>query len=300
MNDERSKDIIPAGGREIDHARFAPPDAAPPAPPPAEAMPQITIVRSGNRGCGILALGVTGCLLMVAAGVLVLLLTGAVTVGGLINSFQLGPLLNTLSSAASGPAQAVVDPARTILNGIQPLGQLVSVSAQLAAADVRVSVAQGALNACGFSANHVAEGAIEAGIDLTGVSEDDIRFDAATDTYTIRVPYPTLTSCRIDDIRQYERSFTTCNVDWDEARRLAGTAALGSFRDEALEGGILERAASDARLVLGNFVQVVSGANVRVEFEPPPAEAALPASCVPQAPAGWLQDPASGVWSRPG
>lgn len=299
MGEPRRNDIIPGSAHTLDNARFAPPDAAPAAPPPAEPLPQITIVRAGNRGCGILALGVTGCLLMVAAGILVLLLTGAVTVGGLINSFQLGPLLNTLS-AASGPAQAVVDPARTILNGIQPLGQLVSVSAQLASADVRVSVAQGALNACGFSASHVAEGAIEAGIDLTGVSEDDIRFDAATDTYTITVPYPTLTSCRIDDIRQYERSFTTCNVDWDEARRLAGVAALGSFRDEALEGGILERAASDARLVLGNFVQVVSGANVRVEFAPPPAEAALPASCVPQAPPGWLQDPASGTWTRTG
>jgi hypothetical protein len=110
------------------------------------------------------------------------------------------------------PPTAKVFSTQTIVNGIQPMGQLVSVSAQLAKADIYVGVKQGALNACGFSANHVAQGTVEAGIDLAQISDGDIVFDEKSNTFTITLPAPQLTSCRIDFIRQYQRSTTTCRL----------------------------------------------------------------------------------------
>lgn len=274
-------------------------DRAPYAPPPGQPVPNITYIRQSNGGCKYIGFGMMGCLFLVGVSVAVLLVTGSVSLNGLINSFQLGNILGSLANA-SVPAQASVQNSQTILVGIQPLGQLVSVSAQLAQAELRVGVTGGALNACGFSTNHVAQGTISAGVDLSRVTADDITFDAASNTYTIRLPYPELTSCSLDYIRQYERSFTSCNVDWDEARQIASVTALNNFRQQSLEGGILERAAGDAQLVLGNFVQMVSNANVVIAFDDPPAEPAIPPSCNPQAPPGWIQDAATGQWTKIG
>jgi hypothetical protein len=137
---------------------------------------------------------------------------------------------------------ANVIPSRTIVESIQPLGQLVTLNTQLAKADIFVGVQQGALNTCGFAANHVAQGSIAAGIDLTAFEESHVTYDDATNTYTLHLPSPHLTGCHIDYIRQYDRSTTACNVDWDEARLLASYVGLIEFRDDALEGGILDSA----------------------------------------------------------
>jgi hypothetical protein len=241
-----------------------------------------------------------GCLWGVggAIGCLVLLLIIPVTLVALgVTSFS--GLLGSLGGAlgAPQPPQASVISTQTIVQGIQPMGQLVSVSAQLAKADVQVNINQGTLNACGFGANHVVQGAVEAGIDLTRISEDSIQYDEARDTYVLIVPAPQLTSCRVDYIRQYSRSFTTCSVDWDEARVLANYMALVSFRDDAVEGGILNRAEMETRLVLGNFIRLLTGHPVEIVFQQP-EEAVLPASCQPEAPQGWTYNPDSGLWTK--
>ena len=105
---------------------------------------------------------------------------------------------------------------------------------------MRVNISQGTLNACGYGASHVVQGTIEAGIDLTKIGANDLRYDAARQTYVLTVPPPELTSCRVDYIRQYDQSFTECTVDWDEARLLANYMALTQFRDEAIEGGVAD------------------------------------------------------------
>jgi hypothetical protein len=168
-------------------------DIDPTSPPHSE--PEIPITpyegdRPTRSGCFWGVAGAGGCLLLMAIIVGALILLGVTSVNSVIGS--IGSLFGVGSSAP--PARAEVITTRTIVQGIQPLGQLVSVSAQLAKADIYVGVGQGALNACGFSANHVAEGAVEAGIELTGIGETDVVFDPVRQVYIVTVPSPQLTS----------------------------------------------------------------------------------------------------------
>ncbi len=237
------------------------------------------------------ALGCVGILLLIPT---VLIVVGTTSMGGLISS--VGGLFGL---GAPQPATANIISTQTIVQGIQPLGQLVSISSQLAKADVAVSVGQGALNACGYSASHVVQGTIEAGIDLTQIQEADFAYDEDNDRYVLILPAPQLTSCRIDYIRQYDRSSTVCAVDWDEARLLANYISLNNFRDEAVEGGILSRAEQEARLVIGNFIRLVTNKTVEVIFRPAPeGETVAPSSCNPTTPAGWSYNPANGNWEK--
>jgi hypothetical protein len=243
-----------------------------------------------RSGCLWGAAGAVGCLLLLLVVPVTLVALGVTSFGGILTS--IGGIFG-----AGQPTTANVISTQTIVQGIQPLGQLVSVSAQLAKADVMVKVYQGSFNACGYSANHVVQGAVEAGIDLTQIDEDALRYDAARETYVLFVPAPQLTSCRVDYIRQYDRSFTTCSIDWDEARLLANYSALNSFRDDAIEGGLIDRAETETRVVLGNFVRMLTGHEVEIVFQAPIASV-IPPSCLPAMPEGWSNDPVSNVWMK--
>lgn len=263
--------------------------------------------RAGCRGCLWGLAGIGGCLLIGGLALLVLILTGVTTVGGVLGG------IGGLFGLQAAPPRANVVSTRTLVSAIQPLGQLVSVSSEMSISDVRVGVQQGIGNACGVSASHAVTGGVEAGIDLTGVTEADIEYDEATNTYTITVPEPHLTSCRVDTLQQYGRSFTTCATNWDELTQLARYTALMQFRNDTLEGGILTRAETEARTVLTNFLGLVTGGNIVIQFRPPIApaaeatsDAALPstpasphaASCEPAVPPGWRFDPAQGGWTK--
>ncbi len=261
-------------------------------PPDTSSPPPTPVRTSGNRGCLWILGGIFACVVLTLLIPAVLVLLGVTSVGAL-----LGGVGGALGAYTAPPSVASVISTQTIVQGIQPLGQLISVSAQLAQADIAVSVGQGALNACGHQARHVAQGTIEAGIDLTQITENSLGYNAATDTYTLILPAPQLTSCRVDYIRQYDRSFTTCDVDWDEARLLASYTSLIDFRDDAVEGGILTRAEQEARLVLSNFIQIVSGRRVEILFNPTDANM-IPASCEPNTPTGWVYVPENRHWSR--
>lgn len=265
-----------------------------PAPPPTEitAVPpsQAQRVNGWRGGCAGWVLGCVLALVVVPIlAIVVALVMGLTTVNGLVQGIQ-----NIFSPA---PPVARITTTQTIINSVQPLGQLVSISAQLAKAEIGVSITQGALNSCNFSATHVAQGTIEAGVDLTRVSEDAIEYDSSTNTYTIALPSPQLTSCRIDFIRQYNRSFTACAVDWDEARVLANYIALNDFRDDAIEGGILNRAQQEVRVIVTNFVQALTGDNVEVVFPEEPQDIPYPSSCTPEVPEGWSQNQ-TGEWIK--
>ena len=266
-----------------------------PPPPPLtgtvmtnEAIYDDDPPRRGCSGCAWGVGGALGCLFLLILPIVVLLLLGTITVNGLFSGIQ-----NVFTPK---PAVATVFSTQTIVTGIQPMGQLVSVSSQLAKADIAIGIQQGALNACGFSANHVAQGSVEAGIDLTKIGATDVQYDATNNTYTVLLPAAELTSCRIDFIRQYERSLTACPVDWDEARLLANYEALNGFKTDAVEGGILKRAESEARTVIGNFVTALTGAKVQIVFKTVDGPAVLPSSCVPQVPLGWTYDATKQAW----
>jgi hypothetical protein len=200
-----------------------------------------------------------------------------------------------VASLDTRPIASISD-TQSIVTGIKPLGQLVSISVQLAKADIEVNVRQGLGNACGFSANHVAQGTIEAGIDLTLLDEKNIRYDETTDTYTLSLATPQLTSCRVDFIRQYDRSTTACSVDWDEARMLANYDAIIDFREDAIASGILTRAEQEANVVLTQFIQLLTQSKVVIEFNQ--GGYIIPPSCQPSTPPSWEYDMNNGQWEK--
>ncbi len=232
---------------------------------------------------------VTGCLIATVVIVVALVIIGLPVIGRFITS--IGGI-----GAVPSPSASVLS-SQTIVEGIQPLGQLVSLSVQLAAINVKVNVSQGVLNMCAYSVNHAVQGTIEAGIDLTKIDTNALHYDAARETYVLTVPPAELTSCRIDDIQQYNWSVSACNPDFDTARLLANYTALKQFRDETIEGGILARAERETRLVLGNFVRLLTGHPVEIVFQQSEATE-MPSSCKPSPPEGWTQDTTTGLWSR--
>ncbi|MEO8392954.1 MAG: DUF4230 domain-containing protein [Chloroflexota bacterium] len=247
-------------------------------------------IKPRRSGCLWGIAGSIGCLVLLLIIPITLVLLGVTSTSGIIGS--IADLLNV-----GKPASAAVVSTQTIVQGIQPLGELVSVSVQLAKADVKVSVSTGVLGAGSYSANHVVQGAVEAGVDLTQIGANNLGYDATKDSYTLIVPEPQLTSCRIDYIRQYDWSATLLNVDWDEARLMANYMALVDFREDAIKGGILERAQAETQLVLGNFVRAVSGHPVDIVFQKPETPV-TPPSCEPDPPAGWVFFPDTNVWNK--
>jgi hypothetical protein len=200
-----------------------------------------------------------------------------------------------------GPATGNVTSSQTIVNRIQPLGRLVSTSAQVARADIEVQIQQGAMGVCNHRANHVASATIEAGIDLLAIEPQAVTYDAETDTYTLYIPQPTVTGCSMDFIDQYDRQVNgpTCSVDWDDARQIAQYEALVAFRDEAVEGGLLVTAERDAQAALTSFITALTGSNVAVVFtENDGVETSPLAACDPEPPRDWQQDSLNGEWTR--
>ncbi len=176
-------------------------------------------------------------------------------------------------------------------------GMLVTAS-QDGDADVKVGVQAGLLNLCGASVNHIVEGTIEAGVDISQVQADDIFHDPLNDRWVLNLGAAGLHSCRIDYIRQQGHSITACHQDWDAYRLLAEAAAIEEIRDEALAGGLLAGAEQQAQVVLGNFLSAITGSdNITVVFESEP-NIEFPESCLREPSTGWVFDEESDTWKR--
>ena len=275
---------------------------------PATAVHIHQALSERRGGCGFVA-GALGCLAVLAAMIIVPVLAGVAPVIAIINVIG-----SILSGGSVGPASAQTITSQTILTGIQPLGQLVTIGAQFAKADIVVGVREGRLNVCGHSASYVAQGSVQAGVDLLRIGPEDISYDAVADRYTLRLPAPQITSCSLDMIDQYTQTATACNPDYDALRQIAGYTALTEFATDAVEGGLLERARREAQITLSSFIRALTGSDVVITFadQQPPAQAESmaeataeaqagpprPASCQPRQPPGWTYDPVSGQWSR--
>ena len=183
------------------------------------------------------------------------------------------------------PDQVITEHRYTIVTGIQGMGQLVTVKHEVAKTDIKIEIHRGFLNYGYYSAEHDAIGAIEAGIDFDALDEDSVRF--RNDAYTVTLPAPVITSCRIEHIDQSEYSFTLLSADWDMVRQIAQAEALEQFADEMIEAGILERAAEESAIRIGDFVRHLTGSPADIQFSERPGEIELPESCKPIAPSGW-------------
>ncbi|MCY3917887.1 MAG: DUF4230 domain-containing protein [Chloroflexi bacterium] len=185
----------------------------------------------------------------------------------------------------------------TIVNSIRGIGQLVTVTSEVAKVDFEVELRRGFLNFAGFSAKHIVDGAIEAGIDFDAITEDSMSYE--NDAYTLTLPAPVITSCRVEYIKQNQHSFTLLLADWDMLRRIAHAEAIEGFAAEMIEKGILKRAEEETELRLGDFVREVTGKPVHILFEAQGNEPQLPDSCKPYTPSGWGKDE-NGSWKRMG
>lgn len=128
----------------------------------------------------------------------------------------------------------------------------------------------------------VAVGTIEAGVDLSQISSDDIRIDG--NTLTVTLPAASLQSCAIDESKTYVAERDTgifapeaLTLDQD-ARRFA----IAQFRDQALESGLLQQAEDEARTIVSQMILATNPGveQVIVAFEGPEADATFPDSCL--------------------
>lgn len=213
----------------------------------------------------------------------------------LIVGVALGARFNELLFDFVAPNRVVVQTSRTIINNLQGIGQLVTVKAEVAKTDVWVSVDQGFLNAGHYSANHIAIGAIESGIDFNQLSEDSVRFE--NDAYTLILPPPIITSCRIEHIAQNQHSFTLLAADWDMIRQLAQHDAIVQFAHEMIEKGILKMSEEETASRIGSFVSTLTEKPVNIVYKEQTGEIDLPPSCQPDSPSSWVKGE-DGAWSR--
>ena len=92
-------------------------------------------------------------------------------------------------------------------------------------------------------------------------------------------------------------------MNWDEARLLANHMSLTSFRDDAIEGGILSRAGDGNAAGAGNFIRMLTGHPVEIVFQAAETPV-IPTSRQPEVP--WVdayspeQPVAKVVWLRVG
>jgi hypothetical protein len=126
----------------------------------------------------------------------------------------------------------------------------------------------------------LATGYIDAGVDLSALSAEDIAI--AGNVLTLTLPGAALTACALDETatRVIERDSgifapNAPTLDSD-ARRFA----LAQFRDQALESGILGDAEDEARVVITALLLGTNPALERVNIEFDEAtEATLPETC---------------------
>ena len=181
-----------------------------------------------------------------------------------------------------------------MVNQIKAVAELVTVNSELGTIDIEVEIHRGFLNAGYYSASHIAIGAIDAGIDFEKI--DKYAIELRNDVYSITLPAPMITSCRIEYIDQNQHSFTLLPADWDMVRQIAHAEALDEFAQRMIEKGILERAAEEAEFRIGEFVMNLTGLASRFEFQERTGEPELPDSCLSIPPSGW--EKADGAWRQ--
>ncbi|MBC8100941.1 MAG: DUF4230 domain-containing protein [Armatimonadetes bacterium] len=128
----------------------------------------------------------------------------------------------------------------------------------------------------------VAVGHVNAGIDLSLLTTDDIT--TVENELVIRLPPAVLQDCFFNEQASYVVSrdtgvFSRPVADLDENARLY---ALGKFRDNAFEQGILADAQTQAETAVRELVGGVTGSQyraIRITSDPQPAAPVLPPTC---------------------
>ena len=212
----------------------------------------------------------------------------------------LTPITNSITSLLdrlAPPASAEIISSQTIINSITGLGKLVTVTVETSKVDVLVEVNKGRPEF--YSAHHRSTGVIEAGINFDQIASDSIFYDSTNDFYTVILPSPTISSCRIEDIEQYGWSVTVFQAPWDSVRRLAQYDSLVRFAQDMKEEGILDQAKEETELRMADFVSAITRKPVDIVFKESSEDADFPDSCNPERPDEW-EKTEDGSWVQTG
>jgi len=233
---------------------------------------------ASSAGCQRLGLGLLGCTGVLAIAVLIVV-GGTIAVGATSINNLVGGVQQIFNIETETDFSGVFIPVVERINRLQELTTVRFNYANIVTSERELP---GVLNALyGDRQVMVAVGHIEAGVDLSSLTQDDIT---VTDgVMTIQLPAPAIQDCFLNENESYVVSrdtgvFAAAAPELDgETRRFA----LQQFRAQAMEDDILAEAQSETALVVQEFIQLFIGdeVTVQVEVAAPRADAPLPGSC---------------------
>jgi hypothetical protein len=226
--------------------------------------------------------GMIGCLVLIFAMFAGLLLVTGMTISAFLDSLGNIDLPDFLDT----PGEVRV-PEDIVLPDIEPVRLLSDLTtAEYQYADVvtsQVDMPRALATLYGDSLVLIAVVEIEAGIDMSQITEDDFLYDAETDTLTVTLPPATLLQCRFDDSKSQVVTRDTGlfrDDPFTELERSARTFATEQFATRALEEGILQTASDEAALVVEQFLNLsMSDVTIETVITPPDPDIPLPESC---------------------
>ena len=172
----------------------------------------------------------------------------------------IGPLLQ------ERPARTTTSP--VVVEGVRELDRLATVRVTESIIVTRESASDNALDRL-FSGEKVllvASGNVEAGVDLSGLGEDDVR--VRDDTVTIQLPEPEVLSASLDEdkTRVYDRDYSPLNLrPDDDLVEEARARAEDRIEAAARENGILDTAETNAESSIRAFVEALGFREVKFE-----------------------------------
>lgn len=252
---------------------------------PASSHTMLTPAKN-QRGCLWGCGGMLGCFVIVVGVLAGTVAMGATTVVSSFTDFFNLPAITVNWGGArvvGVPDDVYIPP----VERVQSLSELTTTRYNYA------DVTAGAIDMPGWlsvlygdSVAMVIVGTIEAGVDVSQITAEDITFTEVNQTLTVTLPAPVLQSCFVDESQSYvvRRDTAVFAVGMDSLEDTVRQNALVAYRDQAIEEGILADAEVDAAASLEELLSVlVNDESVRVQviFEDPiPAETlVLPTSC---------------------
>lgn len=248
-------------------------------PPPAPIRASAPAERSGN-GCGKGCLwglgGAVGCALVIALVVGGLLLATGLTVNGFVNS---------VVGIFNGEARTtnIFVPK---VEAVQRLNELTTVRRSYSNIVTSERDMPELLRGLyGDRLVMVAVGHVDAGVDLSQLTQGDLLYDEATQMLSITLPPVRLQNCFLDENASYtvERAtglFAAPLPDLDEYSR---SFALEQFRNLALEDGILEEAREETEVAIRQSIALFNSnadaLTITFTHTPNDPDVPLPSSC---------------------
>lgn len=206
--------------------------------------------EEGGRcsGCAWGAAGVLGCVTIPLVALAALVIFGINTVGGIFDGI----------TSIFSPSQRVyqVMSAPMVLESVQGMGRLTTTRFNYSnvinmVGDSRIAFLDK------DNLTMVVVGYVDAGIDLTDLTEDDITI--TEDTLTIQLPPPELHNCVLNEFESYVVSretglFVSAAPEVDAQVR---QYAILQFKHAAVEDGIYHEANREAQVVLEPFLSMM-------------------------------------------